>query len=160
MRSSRRCSRSAAALVAIGWLLSAAVLAGCASGSAGTASAAPPRIADAWVRPSLGADRPAAGYFTITNPGNATDVLVGVSSPIAMSCEIHETAMDNSGMAGMDPIDRLVIPPGGTVRLAPGGYHLMLMGVGQALTVGSTVELRLQFEMAGTIVVQAEVREG
>jgi copper(I)-binding protein len=76
-----------------------------------------------------------------------------------MSCEIHETSMDSSGMAGMHPIERLEIPAGGTVTLEPGGYHLMLMDA-EAMTVGSTVELRLEFEGAGTVVVQAEVRGG
>jgi copper(I)-binding protein len=107
----------------------------------------------------MGADRPAAGYMTITNPGGVADALVAVSSPIAMSCEIHETSMDSSGMAGMHPIDRLEIPAGGTVTLEPGGYHLMLMDT-QAMTVGGTVELRLEFEKAGTVVVEVEVREG
>jgi len=63
-------------------------------------------------------------------------------------------------MTGMHPIDRLEIPPGGTVSLEPGGYHLMLMGVGAELKVGGKIELRLEFEKAGTVVVQAEVRGG
>ncbi|HEX4896800.1 MAG TPA: copper chaperone PCu(A)C [Candidatus Limnocylindrales bacterium] len=150
--------RRVASLLAVAGL-AAVTLGACGGGATNAPSAATPVISDAWVRPPMGADRPAAGYLTITNPGAAADALVGVSSPVAMSCEIHETSMDSSGMAGMQPIDRLEIPAGGTVRLEPGGYHLMLME-SQAMTVGSTVELRLEFETAGTVVVQAEVREG
>ena len=157
MPSSRPSLRKARAL--IGALVLAAGLAGCGTASTPTPSAATPTVAGAWVRPPLGADRPAAGYMTITNPGDVADALVGVTSPISMSCQIHETSMDSSGMAGMHQIDRLEIPAGGTVKLEPGGYHLMLMDAG-SLTVGGTLELRLEFEKAGTVVVQAEVREG
>lgn len=159
MPSSRHClRRPLGVLNLIGLLALAAGLAGC--GSAATAPPAlTPEVTGAWVRPPIGADRPAAGYLTIANPGDEADALVGVTSPIAMSCEVHETTMDSSGMAGMDPIDRLEIPAGGTVTLEPGGYHIMLMEAG-AMTVGDTVELRLEFEKAGTVVVQAEVREG
>jgi len=150
--------RRVAALLAVAGL-AATALGACSTGASTAPSGAKPVISDAWVRPPIGADRPAAGYLTITNPGAAADALVSVTSPIAMSCEIHETTMDSSGMAGMHPIDRLEIPAGGTVTLEPGGYHLMLME-SQAMTVGSTVELRLEFEQAGTVVVQAEVREG
>jgi copper(I)-binding protein len=150
--------RRVAALLAVAGLAVAA-LGACSPGAATAPAATTPVISDAWVRPPIGADRPAAGYLTITNPGAAAETLVGVTSPIAMSCQIHESSMDSSGMAGMHPIDRLEIPAGGTVTLAPGGYHLMLME-SRAMTVGSTVELRLEFEQAGTIVVQAEVREG
>jgi copper(I)-binding protein len=157
MQSSRRSLRKA--LAVIGAIVLAAGLAGCGTASTPTPSAATLTIEGAWVRPPLGADRPAAGYLSITNPGGVADALIGVTSPIAMSCEIHETSMDSSGMTGMHPIDRLEIPAGGAVKLEPGGYHLMLMET-EILTVGSTVELRLEFEKAGTVVVQAEVREG
>lgn len=65
-----------------------------------------------------------------------------------------------SGMTGMQPVDRIEIPAGGTVRLEPGGYHLMLMDLTEMPAVGSTVELTLTFETAGDVVVQAEVRAG
>lgn len=118
-----------------------------------------PTIADAWVRAPSGAGQTVAAYLTIDNPGDVADVLVGVESPAAVTCQLHETAMDSGGMTGMHEIKDLEIPAHGTVRLEPGGYHLMLAGVGQ-LTAGATVELRLTFKHAGTVVVQAEVRNG
>jgi copper(I)-binding protein len=108
----------------------------------------------------MGADRPAAGYLVITNPGPEADALLGATSPVSMRVELHETSMDSSGMVGMHPIERLEIPAGGTVRLEPGGYHLMFMDVGDMIKAGGTVELSLRFERAGMVVVQAEVREG
>lgn len=141
-------------------LLVAASLAGCSSAATSAPSAAAPTVSDAWVRPPMGSGQPAGGYMTITNPGGQADALVGVSSPVASSVEIHETTTDASGMTGMHPIDRLDVPAGGSVTLQPGGYHLMLMGVTQPLAVGTTVELDLVFEYAGDVTVQAEVRQG
>jgi copper(I)-binding protein len=117
-----------------------------------------PVVQDAWVRPPIGADRPAAGYLTITNPGADADRLIGASSPVAASVEVHESTMAADGTMGMHPIDSLEVEPGDTVTLEPGGYHLMLMGVTGMPAVGETVELTLTFELAGDIVVDAEVR--
>ncbi len=135
-------------------------VAACSTGPAGTTNTGLPTISDAWVRPPMAADRPAAGYMTITNPGVDADRLIGASSPVATSVEIHETTEDASGMMGMHPVDRLEIEPGTPVVLEPGGYHLMLMGVTDMPAVGETVEITLTFELAGDMVVQAEVRAG
>ena len=138
-------------------------LAACSSRSGvASASVAPaaPLVSDAWVRPPIGPDRPAAGYMTIANPGGEADALVGVSSPIATSVEIHESMADASGMMAMQPVERIDIEAGGSAKLEPGGYHLMLMGVTKMPALGETVELTLTFEKAGDVVVQAEVKAG
>jgi copper(I)-binding protein len=125
-----------------------------------TSSGTAPTIRDAWVRAAPSIDRPTAAYLVITNPGSEADALVGASSPVAASAEVHETSMDASGMTGMHAVDRLEVPAGGTVRLEPGGYHLMLMELTRPLTVGEAVRIDLVFERAGTIEVTATVREG
>ena len=66
----------------------------------------------------------------------------------------------DSGMAGMKPVDRVAVGAGATVRLEPGGYHLMIMRLSKTLAAGDTVELDLTFEHMGRVVVQAEVRQG
>ena len=134
-------------------------VAACGSSAGASAdSGGLPTVSDAWVRPPVGADRPAAGYMTISNPGVDADRLIGASSPVATTVEIHETIADDSGMMGMQPVDEIVVAPGKPVTLEPGGYHLMLMGVTGMPAVGETVELTLTFELAGDIVVEAEVR--
>jgi copper(I)-binding protein len=108
----------------------------------------------------MGADRPAAGYMTIVG-GTEADALVSAASPISMDVQVHETMADASGMAGMQEVDRIEVAAGATVKLEPGGYHIMfMMPDTDALVVGETVEITLTFEEAGEIVVQAEVREG
>ena len=116
-------------------------------------------VTDPWVRPPAGPDRPAAAYLTIEAIGDRSDALLAVSSPAAARCEVHETSMDSSGMAGMHPIERLEIPAGATVKLEPGGYHIMLMEP-REIVAGQTIELSLEFEKAGTVIVTAEVRGG
>ena len=63
-------------------------------------------------------------------------------------------------MAGMQPMAQLEVAAGATVSLQPGGMHLMLTGLTGPLRVGDHVELDLAFQHAGTVVVDAEVRQG
>jgi copper(I)-binding protein len=122
-----------------------------------TTGSVAPTVSHQWVRPPLGADRPAAGYLVIVG-GETADELVGASSPVAASVEIHETTPDADGMMAMHPVAGIPVGSGETVRLEPGGYHLMLMGVTDDLVVGEKVELTLTFQNAGDVVVQAEIR--
>ena len=64
-------------------------------GACGAGAADPdaglPIVSDAWVRPPVGPERPAAGYLTITNPCVDADALLGASSPVAASVQIHQS---------------------------------------------------------------------
>jgi hypothetical protein len=124
-----------------------------------------------------------AAYMVIANSTAEADALLGGSTPVAATVEVHETyevasaepeastgmggmesaapgAMESmgTGMLGMRQIERLEIPAGGTVELKPGGYHLMLIDLNQELVAGETIELTLTFEKAGEVKVTAEVR--
>jgi hypothetical protein len=46
---------------------------------------------------------------------------------------------------GMKSVDALVIPPHGKLVLAPGGDHLMVMGIKGPLKVGEKLKLTLEF---------------
>lgn len=135
----------------------ALLTAACGGGSAPEAG---PTVGNAWIRPPMGTGLPAAGYLTITGAPGTADALLGASSPLATSVEVHETMADASGMTGMRPVSRLEIAAGATVRLEPGGHHLMLFGLTGTPAVGETVELTLTFETAGEVTVMAEVRAG
>ncbi len=99
-----------------------------------------------------------AAYMVIKNSGSAADALIGASSDVAATVEIHETKMVD-GNASMLPVARIEVPAGGSVELKPGGYHVMFIGLKQPLTVGAKITINLQFEKGGTIPVEAEVRE-
>ena len=115
-------------------------------------------IAQAWSRATPGGAKIAGGYLTIENKGTAPDRLTAVSGDIAGRVEIHEMAMNN-GVMTMRPLEKgLEIEPGKTVKLAPGGYHLMLMDLKNPLKQGEKVPLELRFEKAGKVAVSLDVQ--
>lgn len=93
----------------------------------------------------------AAGYLTIENHGAEADRLIAVRSSQAERIDIHEIAVID-GVAKMRPLaEGLVLPPGGTLALEPGGRHLMIWGPRGAWTPGARIPLELDFALAGTI---------
>lgn len=115
-------------------------------------------ISQAWSRATPGGAKVAGGYLTIENKGTAADRLVNVSAEIAGKAEVHEMAMDN-GVMKMRPLDKgLVIDPGKTVKLAPGGYHLMLQELKGPFKEGEKVPVTLEFEKAGKVSVALDVQ--
>ena len=94
-------------------------------------------------------------FLTIVNTG-AADRLTGATSPNAAKAELHQSISDN-GVMKMRPVDGLDIPTGGTVKLVPGGYHLMLTGLTQGLTAGGHLPVTLIFQNAGMVEVEADV---
>lgn len=100
--------------------------------------------------------RAAGGYMTITNGGEADDMLIGVrvEGPMAM---IHESR-EEDGVMRMLHLDAVEIPAGGTVAFAPGGLHVMIMGLQpDDLPVGDTLDAVLVFDRAGEVPVTFEV---
>jgi periplasmic copper chaperone A len=108
-------------------------------------------IKDAFTRPTLGAATVAVGYVTIVNNGKTDDRLVSASSDISDTTEIHESKMANGVMEMHEVKDGLAIPAGATVALQPGGYHIMFVGIKQAVKAGSEIHAVLNFEKAGKV---------
>jgi periplasmic copper chaperone A len=52
----------------------------------------------------------------------------------------------------------LNVPAHGTVRLAPGGYHIMFTHLSKPLVKGETVKATLDFEHAGSVAVEFPVQ--
>jgi copper(I)-binding protein len=93
----------------------------------------------------------AGGFLTIENTGTESDRLISATSDIAGETQIHEMAMEGDVMKMRPLADGLEIPAGETVVLAPGGYHIMFMGLKQTLVEGEKVAVTLTFEKAGTV---------
>lgn len=123
---------------------------------AAPAAYAAPQVTAAWSRPAA-AGTTGAGFMTLTNPGKAPDALVAVESPVARAVEIHRSSM-RGGMSAMQKQTRVALAPGGRVLFAPGGYHLMLLGLKQALKTGETVPATLVFESGARVKAEFEVR--
>jgi hypothetical protein len=63
-------------------------------------------------------------------------------------------------MMTMKPVESIELPANTEVVLKPGGLHIMLIDLVEPLKVGSSFELTLRFEKAGTMTVSVPVREG
>ena len=111
---------------------------------------------DAWIRVTPGSDV-AAAYLTLHNAGATPLVVVGVRSTSAAQAMIHETKLSN-GQSTMRAHEQLRVEPGATVRLAPGGLHIMLHMLTRPLSPGDAVPLVLLLEGGGTLEVMARVR--
>jgi copper(I)-binding protein len=115
-------------------------------------------ITQAWSRATPSGAKIAGGYLTIENKGAGPDRLVGGSGDIAGRVEVHEMAMNN-GVMTMRPLDKgLAIEPGKTVKLAPGGLHLMMFDLKGPFKQGDKVPVTLQFEKAGKVTLSLDVQ--
>jgi len=113
-------------------------------------------VQEAWARATPGAATNGAAYVTLAG-GSQPDSLVGVSTSVAAMADVHETINDN-GVMKMRSVPAVPIPPGQTVTFAPGGTHIMLMGLKQPLTAGQNFPLTLTFAHAGAVTVDVQVR--
>ncbi|MEP9355356.1 DUF1775 domain-containing protein [Xanthobacter sp. KR7-65] len=111
-----------------------------------------------WSRATPGGAKVAGGFLRITNTGTTPDRLVGGTFARSSEVQVHEMGMSNGVMTMRQLTGGLEIPPGQTVELAPGGYHLMFTGLTTPLKEGETVSGTLTFEKAGKVDVSYEVR--
>lgn len=129
--------------------LLAAGLSGAASAHEVTVGAL--KLTDLWTRATPPAAPVAVGFLTIANTGTAPDRLIAVSSPEAANGELHEMSMENGVMKMRALPGGIEIPAGGTVKLAPGGLHLMFITLKAPLVEGGKLPVTLTFEKAGKV---------
>lgn len=125
----------------------AIVLAGCSAEPSSPAI----EVNDAWARATAAGQSSGAIYATIVNRG-AADTLTGVASDggIAM---LHASETQG-GISRMRMVEAMPIAAGSksaaqTVKLAPGGTHVMLTGLSRPLIAGDNLNLTLRFAKAG-----------
>jgi periplasmic copper chaperone A len=158
-------------------LLMAGTMAGCNGSSESSVT-----IADQWARPGFEGDN-AAAYMEIQNDGDEDIALIGASSDIADTVEIHQTRMespdqqqhgdddadnddthgnqsqDHSTMMVMEEVESIVAPSGSSVLLEPGGYHVMFMGLTRDLEPGDSFSLTLHFDDIDDQTIEVTVEE-
>ena len=89
-------------------------------------------------------------YFTIANAATFPDTLFDISTA-AGSASLHTVVTDSNGVTSMRPLAGLVIPPGGSVGLAPGGYHVMLTELRTPLEAGDSIVVALDLARANLL---------
>jgi copper(I)-binding protein len=115
-------------------------------------------ITQAWSRATPNGAKTGGGYLTIENKGAVADRLIGGSAAIASKVEVHEMAMNNGVMTMRALEGGLTVEPGKTVKLAPGGSHLMIFDLKSPLKQGDKLPVTLEFEKAGKVMVSLDVR--
>jgi copper(I)-binding protein len=105
--------------------------------------------------PASPAPEVASLYFTVVNFGARADTLEQIGTPLG-TAQLH-TVVTEGGRSLMRHVEALEIPPGDTVRLAPGGYHVMLTDLATPLRVGDTLRVTITFARGGTLMLDAPV---
>ncbi|TAK50104.1 MAG: copper chaperone PCu(A)C [Xanthobacteraceae bacterium] len=104
-----------------------------------------------WSRATPGGAKVGGGFIRITNTGSTPDKLIGGTTDAAARFEVHEMSVTD-GIMKMRPVSGgLVIGPGETVELKPGGYHVMFMDIKAPFKQGDEIRATLQFEKAGKV---------
>jgi copper(I)-binding protein len=98
-----------------------------------------------------------AVYLTVVNPGPESDRLLRVETGAARAAETHESVEEDSVVRMVARPEGFEVPAGGTLELAPGGKHIMLIEPRELEAAAGTIPLTLHFERAGAIEVQAAV---
>jgi hypothetical protein len=170
-------------------LLLVTLILGVAGGVAAAKGGSSIDVKKPWARTSPMEATNGAVYMVLTNESKSDEALVGASVPasVAMVTEIHETVMGSDGsmgstgttmaggmgstgttMAGgmgsggtmtMREVEQIVIPAESTVKLEPGGYHIMLVDLVEPLETGSKIKVTLEFESGKTQTVKAIVKK-
>lgn len=146
-----RVSRSFAA-AAVAALMSSLILPGVARAEGAIA------ITDAYARSSTIMSASGAAFMVIENHSAADDRLVSAASDVAERVELHTHKADANGVMQMIAVpEGFVIPAGGSHALQRGADHVMFLGLTRPLEQGETVELTLEFEKAGEVVIEVPV---
>lgn len=114
-------------------------------------------VREAWARPAA-AGATSAIYLIVDNGTAQAERLLSVDTPAAAQAEFHESQMNDQNMMSMQPRESVAIPAGGQVAFAPGGLHVMLVGVTSELKAGDTFSITLHFENAGALPVEVPVQ--
>jgi copper(I)-binding protein len=114
-------------------------------------------VNDAWSRATPPTAEVGAAYFSLAAHGSGMDRLISASAPVAARAEMHTHEVQGSLMR-MRKMDAVEVHAQAPVQFAPGGNHIMLMGLKAPLKEGDRFPLTLIFEKAGQIVVDVHVK--
>ncbi|WP_020650954.1 copper chaperone PCu(A)C [Solimonas variicoloris] len=129
-------------------------------GSTLAQAADPVSVVSPWLRATPPGASVAGGYATFRNDGDAPRrvLSVTVEPALAASAAIHSMSHEG-GVMRMREVDSLELPAHGSVSLAPGGLHLMLMGLKQPLTAGQSQRLQFVLDDGTRLSVDFPVRD-
>jgi copper(I)-binding protein len=120
------------------------------------------RVDDAWSRAGGVPGGTGVVYASVVNATNDHVILTGVRVPpaIARSAVLHRGSIDGSGYARMRAVDAIRVGAGRTVRFAPGGNHIMLVGLRRPLRGGTTFTIHVTRRTGPALTAEVRVRRG
>ncbi|WP_062290647.1 copper chaperone PCu(A)C [Demequina phytophila] len=131
----------------------ALLLAGCAPDAA--SEDAPLTVTDPWVKTAVPEDMMSAAFGTLTNTTDEDITVVAATSDVFPTIELHEV-VDGA----MAPVEGgFDIPAGESLTLEPGGYHLMIMELPEAIEAGDQVDLTLELSTGATVDLTATAKD-
>lgn len=102
------------------------------------------RVVQPWVAATTPERPTATGAFAqLVNDADQPARLVGARAASAGTVEVHETVPGPDGPVMQPKVGGITIPAHGSVTLAPGGDHIMLMDLDRPLQPGDEVTLTL-----------------
>ena len=121
-------------------------------------SAAKLEITEAWIKNLPMVVPMRAGYMDISNNQAQTIKIERLQSEAFARIEIHRS-VEKDGLMSMQPVSVLAISSGETVRLAPGGFHLMMMNPLKTLVPGIKVVVTIGYDDQSTQDIEMIVRK-
>jgi len=112
-----------------------------------------------WVRAMPPAQTMTAAYGVITNGGTDTVIINGGSADFAKRVELHKSIQEGDSVR-MAPMGAVELAPGESLKLMPGGAHIMLMGISDMPTAESTVSLCLTTQEGANCTTAQVLRKG
>lgn len=107
------------------------------------------KTSNAWVKLPASAETQAMAFVTVENPGMYEVNVTSAKSDVAATVELRD---------GGQSVTFINVPAYGRVDMAPGGVHLLLIGVTRPFKEGDSVALTLSTDIDITLNVAAVVR--
>lgn len=112
-----------------------------------------------WARQTLQGMSMGGAFMLLKNESAQNDILIGGESPVADKVEIHSHVHEGGVMKMREVKDGVPLPAGQGVKLEPGTYHVMLMGLKRPLKIGDRFPLTLKFKYSKPKTVQVKVAD-
>lgn len=110
-----------------------------------------------WIRASVPGQVNGAGYVQIDNKATQADRLISATTSGVNRVELH-TIITENGVAKMREVPGIDVPASGVVKLMPGGFHIMFLGLSAPFKADTTIPVTLKFEKAGEVKVNFEIK--
>ena len=114
-------------------------------------------ISDVRILAPMAGSNAGVAYLSIANNGTAPITISRIRSPQFDRVEMHETLVDDDGIARMQALERVEIPVNEVAEFVAGGKHLMLIGAGPDTAAGSPVTLEIEYN-EGLLLVSATLQ--